>query len=142
MSAVDDVFAYLQAQTIGGTTSDWALLRRRMLDDSTAAQALAVQEDGGPEPEMPAAEGIGDSALAEAGVLVTVRAKAWDGDASRAKAQAVIDVLHGLRGVQLAGNTSRTYLAVRALTSEPVFAGFDDQGRPKHTVALRLQYFL
>ena len=130
MSVVNDVHAYL-ANAIGGE-----IFRRREADLPEMGDAITViYEDGGAPPEMPAAAGIGDSALGEVGVLITCRAGPWDGDASRTRAQACLDALHGLKAVTL-GNTY--YLGVRALTTEPVFAGFDATGRPRHTVAFRL----
>lgn len=135
MSAVNDVFTYLTAQGIAGGSTEWDLKRRRLMDAPATDQLVVLTEDGGRAPEIAETEGIGDSALQDVGVHVLVRAEAWDGDASAAKAQEVLDALHGRRDVQL---DQTTYLRVRALTPEPVFLGFDEQGRPRHTVALRL----
>jgi hypothetical protein len=96
-----------------------------------------VSEDGGVSPEIRESAGIGDSALEDPGVMVTVRAKAWDGDASRAKADAILSALHGQRNIVLFAG-SDTYLRIRAQTPEPIFAGFDDQGRPLHTISFRM----
>jgi len=136
MSAVNDVFSYLEAQGIAGGSTLWALLRRRETDEpDTEQQLVVVAEDGGPEPEIPATEGIGDSALYDVGVLITVRAAAWDGDASAAKAKEIFDALHGKRGVTVGATT---YIRVRCRSTEPIFVGFDDRGRPHHTLALLL----
>jgi len=97
--------------------------------------AVVVGEDGGAQPEIAAPAGIGDSAMGDAGVLVTVRAAQWKSNDSFAKAAEILVALHGLLDVMV-GSTQ--YLRVVALTSEPVFAGFDEQGRPLHTVAFRL----
>jgi len=45
--------------------------------------------------------------------------------------------LHGLKAVELVSGGG-LYFGIRALTPEPVFAGFDSRGRPLHTVAFRL----
>lgn len=135
MGAVDDVYTFLLDGGLAGGSTGWGLLRRRTMDAPATDQLVVVSEDGGPLPEIKEDVGIGDSALADAGVFVRVRGAAWDGDASLAKAQAVLDALHGLRSTEVG---SKQYLRVRALTPEPVFAGFDDDGRPHHTVALRM----
>ena len=102
-----------------------------------ADQAVVVAEDGGPSGEIHTASGMGDSAIQDRGVMVMVRAAAWDGDASRTKAAAILAALHGLRNVQLVSGGT-LYYRVRAMTPEAVFAGFDDTGRPRHTIAFRL----
>lgn len=137
MSAVDDVVAYIgpSGQNLAGGTTGWDLIRRKMGDDPIKDQVVVVAEDGGPLPEIHAVSGIGDAAVKDLGVLITVRAVQWDGDASKAKAAAVLAALHGQRNVTLG---STVYYRVRAMTPEPVFAGFDDTGRPRHTVAFRL----
>jgi hypothetical protein len=136
VAAVDDVFAYLEAQGIAGGSTGWDCKRRRMMDgQGSSDQIVVLQEDGGPAPEIKVADGIGDSAMKDAGVLVTVRATQWKSDDSRSKAQAVFDALHGKIAAMIG---SRTYLRVAALTPEPVWIGFDEQGRPRHTIAFRL----
>ncbi len=141
MSAVDDVFTYLgpsPGQGLAGGATGWALVRRRMGDPPTFAdQAVVVAEDGGPTPEIKAASGIGAAAVQDPGVLVTVRAGAWDGDASKVKAAAILAALHGKLNIQLVSGGT-TYYRVRAMTPEPIFAGFDETGRPRHTIAFRL----
>jgi hypothetical protein len=109
-----------------------------MADAPAENQLVVVTEDGGSEPEIsvPASPGgIGDSALHDIGVLVTVRAGPWDGDASAVKAQEIFDALHGQRSITLG---SMPYMRVRARTPEPIFAGFDDNGKPRHTIAFML----
>lgn len=137
MSRVDDVVAYLTAQTLAGGSTGWDLILRKMGDTPIKDQVVVVSEDGGPEPEIKTAAGIGSAAVGDGGVLITVRAKEWDGNTSKAKAVAILAALHGLRNVQLVGGGT-TYYRIRALTPEPVFAGFDDTGRPRHTVGFRL----
>jgi len=141
VSAVDDVFTYVgpsPGQGLAGGVTGWTLARRRMADPPTFTdQAVVISEDGGPPAEIKAGSGIGDSAIQDAGVMVTVRAGAWNGDASKNKAAAILAALHGLRNVQLVSGGT-TYHRVRALTPEPVFAGFDEGGRPRHTIAFRL----
>lgn len=133
---VDDVTDFLEQQGIAGGSTAWALMKRRIMDEPVEDMLVVVAEDGGPAPEMHDAGGIGDSAMRDMGVLVTTRAQAWDSDASRAKAQEVLTALHGRRGSSL--STSTSYLRITAMTPEPIWAGFDDQGRPLHTIAFRL----
>jgi len=147
MSVVTDVVAYLTAQGIVGGSTGWPIQRRRLDDTPTTPgaavpdQLVVVQEDGGQAPEIHASAGIGDAAIGDPAVLVTVRGKAWDGDGSLAKAVALHTALHGLRNVQLVTNGT-TYLRLRAQTPEPVFAGFDDAGRPRHTFSIMLMRFV
>jgi hypothetical protein len=135
MPAVDDVVAHITAQGLVAGSTGWDVLRRRMMDAPSKDQLVVVQEDGGPAPEIKVGDGIGDSAMKDVGVLVTVRATQWKSDDSRVKAQQVFDALHGLRSATVG---SRTYLRVMALTPEPIWVGFDEQGRPRHTIAFRL----
>ena len=135
MSAVDDVYAYLIDQGIAGGSTAWSLARRRLMDAPAEDQIVVLMEDGGTAPEIPTDEGLGDSALQDAGVHATVRAGAWDSDASVAKAIEIYDALHGLLDTEVG---STTYMRVRARTAEPVFLDFDDKGRPRHTVAFLL----
>jgi hypothetical protein len=141
MSAVDDVFTYLgpsPGQALAGAGTGWALVRRYMGDPPEFTdQAVVVGEDGGPPPEIKAAAGIGNAAVQDPGVLVMVRAKARDSDVTKAKAAAIFAALHGKLNIQLVAS-GITYYRVRALTPEPVFAGFDETGRPRHTIAFRL----
>lgn len=134
-TAVADVFAYLTAQNLIGGATGWVGFKRRLVD--TPAKTVVVQEDGGSMNEQPSSAGIGDSALKDPGVLVTVRADPWDGDASFAKAQAIRAALHGLRSVPLTPGGD-VYFGISALTPEPIFAGYDENGRPLHTISFRL----
>lgn len=131
---MEDVFSYLEDQALAGGSTAWSMTRRRMMDAPAEDQLVVVSEDGGPPPEIDEVAGIGDTAEEEPGVLVTVRAEAWDGDASYGKAKEILDALHGQRNLVMG---SRTYLRIIAMTPEPVFSGYDDQNRPRHTVALR-----
>ena len=136
MSAVDDVYAYLEDQGLAGGSTDWDLLRRREMDDPVEDQLVIVSEDASQsDPEMFASSGIGDSAEFDIGVHVTVRGEAWNGDSSAAKALEIHTALHGLLDTEVG---STTYIRVRARTAEPVFVGFDDTGRPNHTIAFLL----
>ncbi len=134
-TGVNDVYRYIETSLIDTT---WSLVRRRLMDsDGVLDQLIVVAEDGGGIAEEPSATGIGDAALREVGVLVTVRAAAWDGDSSFAKANAIRSALHGQRNISLTA-AGDTYFGIRALTPEPVFTGFDGQSRPIHTIAFRL----
>jgi len=135
VGAVSDVFTFLEAQGLAGGSTAWDLLRRRQMDAPTSNQLVVVSEDGGAAPEIAATSGIGDSALQDPAVQVFVRAGPWDGDAAAAKAQAIFDALHGQRNITVGAHA---YLRVRAMTPEPVFLGFDDQGRPGHTISFAL----
>ncbi len=135
MGVVTDVFTYLEAQGVAGGSTEWALLRRRVMDQEVTDQLVVVTEDGGGAPEIAESPGIGDSALKDLGVQVLVRGNPWDGDSSLTKAVEVFDTLHGLLDT-LVGAT--TYLRVKAQTGEPVFVGFDERGRPQHTLSFLL----
>lgn len=143
MSAIDDVYTKLgPAPGLGlaGGSTGWGLTVRRLADPPTPGfvdQHVVLTEDGGPPPEIKTVDGIGNAAVKDEGVLVTVRAAAWQSDVSKAKALAIFQALHGLLNVQLVSGGT-TYYRVRALTPEPIFAGFDEKGRPRHTIAFRL----
>lgn len=134
-STVENVASFLEAEGLAGGSTEWILMRRRIMDTPKTNQLVVVSEDGGPPSEIPAAEGIGDSAMRDSGVIVTVRADPWDGDSSSGKAEEIRDALHGLIAADVG---EQMYHRVRAMTSEPVFAGFDDKNRPLHTIAFRL----
>lgn len=136
MPAVDDVFTYLLSQNLAGGATNWSLIRRKIMDAPATDQLVVVSEDGGTV-EMPVASGLGSAPLASKGVMITVRAALDESDVSFQKANAILVALHGLRAVELVSGGS-LYFSIRALTPEPVFAGFDSRGRPLHTVAFRL----
>lgn len=133
MGVVADVQTHLEAQNLIGGATGWASFRRRVND--SADQQVVISEDGGPAPEFPAASGLGSAALADPGVQVFVRGSPWDGDSTQAKAEAIRDELHGLVDTTISGTR---YIRIRAMTPEPVFLGFDDNGRPEHTISFRL----
>jgi len=135
MGIVDDVFDFLETEGIAGGSTEWSLLRRRSADVDVEDQLVVVTEDGGPAPEIPAEDGIGDAALYDVGVLVSVRASQWDSDASASKAQEIFAALHGQRNITVG---TVTYLRARARTPQPIFVGFDEEGRPTHTIAFLL----
>ncbi len=134
MGAVDDVYTYLIAQSIVDGGTGWEAVRRRGSDDASD-QMVVISEDGGPEPEIKETVGIGDSALNDIGVLILVRGAAWDSDATLTKALEIFTALHGKRAITL---DTKEYLRIRARTAEPVFLGFDDLGRPRHTIGFLL----
>jgi hypothetical protein len=133
MSVVEDFQAYLEdASLIGGQTG-WQSVRRRMLDD--VDRIVCLTEDGGPEPETPAPEGsMGDAALSEPAFQVRVRADRHDSDMAFNMARQINDLLHGLLREQVNGTW---YQRVKAQTTEPVFIGFDERGRPEFTQSFR-----
>jgi hypothetical protein len=136
MGVVSDVFAFLEAEGLAGGSTAWTLLRRRVMDSPAENQLVVVTEDGGPRPEIPALDGsMGDSAFKDSGVQVRVRGEPWDGDSCATKAQEIFDALHGKRNI-VVGSTE--YLRVRAQTAEPLFIGFDEQGRAQHTMSFLL----
>lgn len=132
MGFVSDVQSYLEAEGIIGGATGWASLRRRVLDD--VDKIVVFTEDGGSEPEQPAAEGMGDNATVDPSVQVYVRGGPWDGDSGVAKAAAIFDALHGQRDATIG---SSKYIRVQARTSEPIFLGFDERGRPELTISFR-----
>jgi hypothetical protein len=135
MSTLSDLSTYLIAQGIVGGSTEWAIKHRRTMDSPVTDQLVTLIEDGGPPPEISTATGIGDEAQHDIGVLVTIRGNAWKGDTNYTKAMEIFDELHGKRDITL---VSKLYLRIRAMTPEPVFLGFDDQGRPRHTIAFLL----
>lgn len=134
-TAVNDLYLFLEAQGLAGGSTGWDLVRRRMMDEPVDNQVVVLAEDGGVAPEIKETSGLGDTALEDPAVLVTVRANEWDSDASRAKAGDIMAALHGQRNITV-GQT--TYLRIVAQTPEPIFAGFDEKGRPLHTISFRM----
>lgn len=133
MGVVSDVQTYLEDQNLIGGATGWASFRRRVNDSQD--KQVVLSEDGGPAPEFPADSGLGSGSVADPGVQVFVRGEPWDGDASQAKAEAIRGALHGLVDTTIDGTR---YIRIRAMTPEPIFIGFDDVGRPEHTIAFRL----
>lgn len=137
MGRVDDVQDHLQSESIVDGATGWPSVRRLEYEptDNDDDRLVIISEDGGTPPEIAAASGIGDSALGDGGVQVRVRGPKHDSDASRSKAQEILDELHGQLGATIG---STTYHRVRAQTDEPVFAGWDDDERPSHTISFLL----
>ena len=133
MAAIDDVQAYLIEQGVIGGSTDWPTTLRRSHDGTP--RLVVLRGDAGPQPELPAETGIGDSAIGDPGVHVTVRGAPDEAPEAEAKAREIIDHLHGLFAVEM-GSTE--YMRVTALTPEPVDVGVDDRARPIFTVAFRL----
>lgn len=132
---VSDVFSALVLFGLAGGSTGWDIIRRKDMDEHTQDRLVVLSEDGGTAPEMATTSGIGDAALGDPAVLLTVRAGASDSDASAAKAADIILLLHGQRNVVLG---STLYYRIRTRTLEPIFAGFDDKGRPRHTISFQL----
>ena len=132
MGAVADVQTFLESAGIIDGATGWPSVRRRVHDGSD--QQVVITEDGGLPPMVPAATGMGDGALKIPAVHFSVRGEEWDGDASAAKAQEIMDALIGADGT--IGSTH--YLVVSAQTASPIFIGFDDKGRPRHTIAFKM----
>ena len=133
MGVVSDVQTYLESQNLIGGSTGWDSVRRRMHDNQD--QVVAISEDGGPAPEQPASSGVGSAALGDPGVQVMVRGTRWNSDATYDKAEAIRADLHGQRDTTL---DATTYYRVRSMTPEPIFLGFDENGRPMHSIAFRL----
>lgn len=131
MGAVQDLQTRFQNQSLMDGSTGWTSVRRRIHDDA-GDQIVVLTEDGGPTPEVSRASGMGDKALKSPAVQVLVRGNPWDGDGSESKAQALYDDVHGLNSTAINGTT---YLSVRARTPHPIFAGYDDNGRPQHTIS-------
>lgn len=134
MGAVSDVQSHLSSQGLIDGATGWPSTRRRESDELGEGQQVILTEDGGPAPEQPASSGLGSEALSDPGVQVRCRGARGDGDASYDRCKQIRDDLHGRRDETLG---STYYFRVRAL-GEIAFAGFDDQGRPNHTIAFRL----
>jgi len=130
MGLVADAYAFLVAQNIVEGSTGWKLRRRRL--DETANQLVVLTEDGGDVPEIATVEGIGDAALKDVGLHVIVRGEPWDGDGSFTKAQEIHSLLHGQLGVTMGANF---YHRLQARTAEPLFAGYDERGRPTHSIS-------
>jgi hypothetical protein len=123
----------LAAQGLVDGATGWPSVRRNLND--TSDRMVVLTEDGGPPPEITKAEGIGDTAMETIGVQLRVRGAPRLGDEAAAKAQACLDDLDSLQGVQIG---TRVYMSVSAATGEPVFIGFDAKERPEFTVAFRM----
>ena len=141
MGVVADVQTYLEAQGIIGGVTGWKSMRRAIVDgpgDDTFDQLVSIREDGGFAAEVKAAQGLGDAAIGRPAVHITVRAKKAKSSASEAKAAEVFSALNSFIGTM--GESS--YLVVNARTSCPVFVGFDERGRPLHTIGFVLMISL
>ena len=132
MSVVSDVVSYLAALDIVDGSSDWPSVRGVLHDASD--RLVAVRNDGGPQPEIGAAEGLGSAAFRDPRVHLTVRGGPHDRDSTDDKAQEIYDALHGLMATTL-GATQ--YDRIVAETT-PIEVGQDENARPIHTVAFRL----
>lgn len=133
---VADVVAYLQSlspEIMDGST-EWRSVMRNM-NDGMGDQLIVFREDGGTEPETPSEPGtMGDSALMEPSIHVTVRGRPQQGNVAVAKAQEIQDALHGLLRVQM-GSTH--YMRVKAQMPEPLFYRYDERERPLVTQSFR-----
>lgn len=133
MGLVEDLRIHLTAESIVGT-SDWPVVERRV-HEGAGDQLVILTEDGGFEPETPAPScSIGDTAMWEPAVQVRVRGEAWDSPTAFAKAVQIRDELHGILR-ETVGYT--LYMRIKAQTPEPLFIGFDGEGRPEFTQSFR-----
>jgi len=132
LDLVSDVYNYLNASGLVGGSTGWALIRRKVSDAPTPDQCVIISEDGGPPSEQWAAEGIGDSAMRDPAVHIMVRGKPWDGDASGYKALEIYNLMHSKRGITMG---SHYYFRIQSRTASPLFLGFDERGRPQHTLS-------
>ena len=131
MGAVADLQDLLQSESLVDGATGWVSKRRRETDEDE--DQVILTEDGGGGPEMPADQGIGDEAQGDPAVQVRARGStAWNADATAATVQEIIDAIHGKLAVTVNGTR---YHRIRAQTQEPVFAGYDDDGRPSHTAS-------
>lgn len=131
---MDDVQDHLQSEGLVDGSSTWPSVRRQEVDDKgESGRLVIIMEDGGPTPEIPASAGIGDSALGEPGVQVRVRGAPHESDEAEAQCQAIIDELHGKLNATIG---STLYHRIMAQTTEPVWAGYDeDDRRPNFTAS-------
>lgn len=134
MSAVADLLAYLETQGLAGGSTDWPIVERRV-HDLNGDRLVILTEDGGIQPETPADPGSqGDAAWRRPQVQVRVRGEPWQGPPVEEKAQEIWDAVHGLNGVTM-GDVE--YIGLRCL-SDPIFIGFDDNGRPEITFSVQM----
>lgn len=134
MGLVADLYGLLEAEGLAGSGTDWDLTERRSGDSPLRDRLVTISEDGGPEPEVPTSEGIGDGAMMEVGGLIKVRGNPGEGIEAATKAEAIHALLHG-RLRQTMGD--HYYERVKAMTGEPVFIGWDSRDRPEFTTAFR-----
>ena len=137
MGAADDVQAYLAANSLVDGGTGWPSVLRRVHDET--AKLVIITEDGGPVPQIPRAQGIGDVAMGEPGVQIMVRGEPWKSQDTMDQGQAILDLLHGLAGETI-GSTD--YIGVYSQTPEPIFLGFDEKHRPRCTVNVRMKHLL
>lgn len=131
MGVVSDVQAYLGAEGLVDGTTAWPSVRRR-LHDEAGDRLVVLTEDGGVTGGRDAPSGLGSDALARPGFQVLVRGAPWDSDSALEQAIALRGALDSVIDRELA---EQHYLTIRARTPEPVFTGFDDQGRPQFTTS-------
>jgi len=131
MSAVADVIAYLAATGLVDGSTSWTSSPRLVHDE--VDRLVVVAEDGGPAPEL--GGGSFDGPIRTEGVRVVVRGSCYEGDAAAAKATEIRDALHGLAGETLGATR---YEGVWAMTSAPVWIGFDENRRPEFSTGFRL----
>ena len=132
-SAVRDVQLWMQEVGLVDGSTDWPSVERLLHDESE--RLVVLTDDGGREPELPAAAGLGSAAIGDAGVEIIVRGEAEGPEETQEKAQEILDALHGQFNV---GMGYGSYLRVKSLTSQPAFIGYDERRRPVFRVAVRL----
>lgn len=133
MGIVDDAQTFLRDEGIVDGSTGWPSVQRRVHDQSD--RLVVLTEDGGLPPEIPAEGGIGSAALGTPAVQIRIRGGPWEGTETQAKAEEILRALHGNQSLVIDGTT---YRSVAAQTDEPVFMGFDDNGRPEHTVSIHM----
>jgi hypothetical protein len=131
VSAVRDLQAYLMAEGLIDGSSGWPSSRSGAHDDSERLVVFAP--DGGSSPEIPAVSGIGDTAMQDPAVHVTVRGAVGERDEAEEAMEALRFAAHGKTSTSMG---SILYFRVAA-RSEPVMY-FDDRNRPNFTVSFRM----
>lgn len=132
MGVVSDVRSHLVSEGLVEGSTGWTCTRRRVHDATD--QLVVITEDGGAPPTgVHAASGVGSAVLEDPAAQVLVRGAAWDADASYDKAEAIREELDGASGSVGSGS----YHRIIAQTSEPLFVGYDESGRPQHTISFR-----
>lgn len=123
-----DVQAYLEVQGLVGQGTLWPSTIGAFHDETD--RLVQIAEDSGPEPEVHASTGMGDSAATFPTIVVTVRGEPHERTETRDRAASIYDALHSLSGPTLG---STLYIQLRARSSE--FARvYDDQRRPRYSM--------
>lgn len=122
-----DVQTYLGAQQIIDGQTGWPSTIGGSHDESD--RLVVLNPDAGPDPEVPASEGLGSAALEWSVVHIRVRSGLDGRDEAKTKALAIRTALHGLQGTDVGDTTVMTMRALGNLAFVP-----DGNARPNFTL--------